>query len=140
MKPTTEAYLHVIRGGFDENLRKKVRKIFSESVPASEKEAVDDSDFDFVVGILEEIYAVGVRSFKIEHIYAIAEVFNLGHIPIFMKENSDKLSHAMMILGVPTHFLEYNTPTETELEKLIKRYCHDQQIEYRKTDCTWKAS
>jgi len=137
MKPTTEAYLHVIRGGFDENLRKKVRKVFSSPNSVSEeKETIDDSDFDFVVGILEEIHAVGVRRFTVDHIYAIAKIFDLGHISIFMKP--PELTQALMILGVPNHGIEYYTPTESEIERILKRYCHAEQIEYRKINCDWK--
>jgi hypothetical protein len=130
-KSTQEAYLHVIRGGYNDVLRKKVRKLFSEGT-TPQSDDFDDSDFDLLVGILEEIRAVGINTFTVAHVRKIAIIFELLSLTSTNALDIDQfVAAALTRLRIPCDGETYHLPDS--LESLQKRYCTVEKLEARKT-------
>jgi hypothetical protein len=62
LKPK-EAYLHLVTGGFDNEKRREVRKLFAapSEADSEEDDVTDEHDLDLAVGLLEEFYSMASR-------------------------------------------------------------------------------
>jgi len=73
-----KSYLHLLKGGFNNERRKKVRKLFAEVV--EEKAVVkiaESKNLDLVVGVVEELHFIGIKEFNIEQVEETLAIFDL---------------------------------------------------------------
>lgn len=73
-----KSYLHMITGGFDNEKRRAVRKLFSESVVSTETIEQPDETIKIAIGILEEFYNINVSVFTLDQAVDVVRIFNLG--------------------------------------------------------------
>lgn len=129
MPSTENAYLHVITGGFNETKRKQVRQLFQATQDEEDEEpdTHDTSGYDVIVGVLEEIHAVGVKSFKIHHAVGILNIFGVVKIiesPFGMDEYVER---ALALMSIPRHNDTYTIPDQTKLEALRRQHCSEER-------------
>lgn len=159
LKPK-EAYLHIITGGFDNNKRRAVRKLFSEpsAIPQNE-ESNEESDegsmeqqaeatqvetsnkrIDIAVGILEEFYAINVELFTLNQAVEVVSIFGLeqhfkSDISESLREcfNSPKLRLSSPDIDV------WVVPVEVQIERLLKQFCKIPEDQTDKSDNEWRS-
>jgi hypothetical protein len=135
MPTTQDAYLHVVTGGYDEKKRKEVRKLFQEQESGDPPDKqLDMSNYDLLVGALEEIHAVGVKTFTLPKLYKVMEIF--GVLRAFCGcEHYDEFAKvvfsALPILGIVKHNDSFQLPEARVLEALVAKYCTEEKREAR---------
>jgi len=124
MPSTQDAYLHVITGGFDEKKRKAVRKMFQgEATEEQQEDKPDPSNYDLIVGALEEIHAVGIKQFTIAQVVQILSIFEVLN---FLTGNVDEyIERALAILGCGRHGDIFTIPDQNKLEAIRRQHCPD---------------
>jgi hypothetical protein len=118
LKPQ-EAYLHLLTGGFDNNKRRQIRKLFA-STPISEGDEMDgEHDLDLVVGLLEEFYSIGVKEFNLRQAQQAFEIFG---IVIF---DDNDLCHMLCSPRLRLHASKdtWAVPDERHIENLKVKFC-----------------
>lgn len=131
MASTHDAYLHVISGGYNDVKRKKVRKLFQENAAESESQPDNDtSDFDLIVGAIEEIHAVGVKNFTIDNLFKIWLIFDVTK---FVKYHHVKnIERALATMAIPRAGDTYTVPDPNRLEALRRQHCSEERENERK--------
>jgi hypothetical protein len=78
LKPQ-EAYLHLVTGGFDNDKRREVRKLFATPSPNADEEEdmPEPTNLDLAVGLLEEFYSIGVKEFTLDHAVQTLGIFGI---------------------------------------------------------------
>lgn len=120
LKPQ-EAYLHLVTGGFDNEKRREVRKLFATPTEAEEDEATDSAhDLDIVVGLLEEFYSIGVKEFSLQQAQKTLEIFGIA---IFEGDADlrDVLNSPRMRLHSSNDV--WAVPDEKHIENLRTSFC-----------------
>lgn len=129
MPSTQDAYLHTITGGFDDQKRKAVRKIFQGDAPEDEEPPHNTANYDLIVGAVEEINAVGVRKFKISHVRQILSIFGVSH---FLSGNvDDYIEAALAVIGCGRSKDTFTTVDTNKLEGLRLQHCSDEKRDER---------
>lgn len=121
-----KAYLHLLTGGYDNEKRRAVRKLFSstEQQEEEEEEPTDADNIDIAVGILEEFYAINVQTFTAQQATQVVTIFNLEdrfHRDI-METLADHFNGPHLRLASPKENT-WTVPGEPQIEKLKDRFC-----------------
>lgn len=121
-------YLHEINGGFDNNLRREVRKLFQgvkqDSNPAEMPEIVD-----LVVGVLEEFHYIGIKEFTLDQVMRTLDIF--GFTDLVTEETAiQTLEHPRVSVYMSGEVM-YQLPELDRIEALKAAYCTEKAKESR---------
>lgn len=119
LKPQ-EAYLHLITGGFDNDKRREVRRLFAAPSDLEKSDVPKEHDLDLVVGLLEEFYSIGVKEFSLQQAQDTLKIFGVA----IFDGNSDLRD----MLNSPRLQLHVNNdvwavPDEKHIENLRTQFC-----------------
>jgi hypothetical protein len=121
LKPK-EAYLHLVTGGFDNEKRREVRKLFAapSEADSEEDDVTDEHDLDLAVGLLEEFYSIGVKGFSLQQAQDTLKIFGVA---VF--DSNDDLRDMLNSPRLRLHSNNdvWGVPDERHIENLKTQFC-----------------
>jgi len=125
MASTHENYLHVISGGYNEKKRKEVRSIFQEATLEMNPVTPHGVEFyDLIVGALEEINAVGIKSFYLNDVSRVLQVFGVMKL---LPNDGEYIEQAFFVMSLSKVSDKFAMPTVERLAGLRKQYCTEKR-------------
>lgn len=114
-----DTYLHSLNGGFDNNIRREIRKLFRNS-PAQSTDEIPEC-VDFVIGVLEEFYYIGIKEFTA---LQVVEAFRLFNFPFQLTvESVDATLRHQRVQVYSTESSYYQLPNLNRLNVLKGAFC-----------------
>lgn len=124
-------YLHDMIGGYSNNIRREVRKLFAGVVTGSTVvpvEPICEDNIEIAVGILFEFHQIGIKKFTIQQATRVVELFNLK--PRFGERDVaaelDGLFNGPKIRlysAIENSNRIYDVPDDNRLQHLARQFC-----------------